>query len=90
MPIIASRVSVTTSPTVLTNPVNGSLADSISAVVKNTGGASVYLGGVNVQSTDGLELAPGEIMNVDLMAGDILYGVTASGTVIVAVMKLRQ
>lgn len=90
MPIISSRVSVTTSPTVLSNPIYGSLSDPISAVVKNIGGASVYLGGFAVASTDGLELAPGETMNVDLMAGDILYGVTASGTVIVSVLKLRQ
>lgn len=90
MPIISARVSVTTAATILSNPVNGSLADSISAVVKNTGGASVYLGGATVTSAAGLELAPGETLNVDLMAGDVLYGITASGTVTVSVMKLRQ
>lgn len=90
MPILSTRVSVGTSPTILSNPVNGSLTDPISVVVKNIGGASVYLGGAAVQSTDGLELAAGETLAVDLMGGDVLYAVTASGTVSVAVMKLRQ
>lgn len=90
MPIVSVRVTVTTSPTVLSNPVYGSAGDPISVVVKNIGGASVYLGGAAVQSTDGLELAAGETLAVDLLAGDVLYAVAATGTVSVAVMKLRQ
>jgi hypothetical protein len=90
MPIISSRVSVTASATVLSDPVRGSLGDPIGCVVKNTGGSSIYLGGSGVTSAAGLELAPGETLNVELMGGDVLYGVTAAGTVIVSVMKLRQ
>lgn len=90
MPIVSTRVTVTTSPTVLSDPVYGSLADPIGAVVKNIGGSSVFLGGAGVTAAAGLELAPGESLNVDLMAGDVLYGITASGTNAVAVMKFRQ
>lgn len=89
MPIISQRVSVTTSATLLSNPVNGAVLDTVACVVKNTGGASVYLGGPAVLTTDGLALAPGEILNVELMAGDLLYAISA-GTVEVSVMKLRQ
>lgn len=90
MPIISNRVSVTAAATSLSNPVGGSLGDPIGVIVKNTGGASIYLGGSGVTSAAGLELAPGETLNVELMGGDVLYGITASGTVIVSVLKLRQ
>jgi hypothetical protein len=29
-------------------------------------------------------------LNVDLQGGDVLYGITASGTVAVSVLKMRQ
>jgi hypothetical protein len=90
MPIISSRVSVTGTATVLSDPTRGSIGDPIGVVVKNTGGTSIYLGGSGVTSAAGLELAPGETLNIELMGGDVLYGITASGTVIVSIMKLRQ
>jgi hypothetical protein len=90
MPIISSRVTVAATATVLSDPVRGSLADPIGCIVKNTGGSSIYLGGSAVTSAAGLELAPGETLNVDLQGGDVLYGITSAGTVAVSVMKMRQ
>lgn len=90
MPIISSRVDVTSAAAVLTDPAHGSIGDPIGCVVKNTGGTSIFLGGAGVTAAAGLELAPGESLNLDLMGGDVLYGITASGTVTVSVLKMRQ
>lgn len=92
MPIISNRVTVTASATLVVDTFRGdnSFRDSTSSSVKNAGGASVFLGGAAVTAAGGFELAPGQIMTIDHVAGDDLYGITASGTVVVHVMRLKQ
>lgn len=80
MPIIAGRVTVTASVTLILNPLNGSVTGPITAIVKNPGPSSVYLGGETVTAATGFELATGGTVDVELIAGDLLYGVTASGS----------
>ncbi len=80
MPIIAARVTVTSSPTLILNPLNGSVTGPITAIVKNPGSVSVFLGGEFVTASTGFELATGGTVDVELISGDLLYGVTSSST----------
>lgn len=90
MPIISSRVVVGNTPTLLINPVNGSVTGSITAIVKNAGPTSVFIGGEFVTAAQGFELAAGGTVDVDLIAGDLLYGITGSGTQEVQTIKLMS
>lgn len=77
-----TRVSVTTSATLVVNPVQsyaGILIRNLDAA------ASVYLGTVDVGDGDGFELKAGEIFDASIISSPI-YAVTASGTVSLAVM----
>lgn len=78
MPIIAARVTVTTSPTLLIDPMNGSVTGPVVAIVKNPGPTSIFIGGAGVTATTGLEVATGGTVDLDLISGDLLYGITAS------------
>lgn len=90
MPIIATRVTVTTSPTLLTDPRNGSTTGPITASLLNLGPEDVDLGGANVGVGAGYLLRAGGTFDVDLIAGDLLYGVGAAGTAVVCVLRLMQ
>lgn len=90
MPIISSRVTVTDTATQIVDPARGGVPDPISAVVKNAGGVSVFLGGAGVTAVAGYELVPGEAFNADLIAGDVLYGITAGGSAVLHVLRFRQ
>lgn len=90
MPIIAARVTIGVTPTLVINPLNGSVTGPITALVKNPGPTSVYLGGFDVTSTTGFELATGGTVDVELIAGDLLYAVTASSTQELQTIKLMS
>lgn len=90
MPIIASRVTVTAAATQVVDPIRGGVPDPISAVIKNAGAVTCYLGGAGVTPSDGYELFPGEPFNADLVAGDVLYAITASGSTTLHVLRFRQ
>ena len=90
MPIIASRVTVTGTATLLINPLQGSVTGPITALVKNPGPTSVYLGGEAVTATTGFELATGGTVDVELISGDLLYGITSGGSQELQTIKLMS
>lgn len=90
MPVLSSRVTVTSSATAVALTLRGSVPDNTSATIKNAGGVSVFLGGSGVTAGAGFELAPGDVFSADLRIGDDIYGITAAGTSEVHVMKFRQ
>jgi hypothetical protein len=90
MPIISSRVTVTTAVTLVVDPVRGGVPDPIAATIRNAGGVAVFLGGAGVTATEGYEVAPGGTIGLDLVAGDVLYAITASGESTLHVMRFRQ
>jgi hypothetical protein len=90
MPIISSRITVTDAATQVVDPTRGGVPDPISAVIKNAGATTCYLGGIGVTAAAGYELAPGEPFNADLVAGDVLYAITAAGSTTLHVMRFRQ
>lgn len=90
MPIIGSRVTVGTTPVVLLSPTYGSVGDPVTGSLLNLGAQDVDLGGATVTTGAGYLLRVGGTFDVDLISGDVLYGVTASGTSSICILKLRQ
>lgn len=90
MPIISSVVEITTTPSVVVNPIRGGIGDPTSALLHNSGGVDVFLGGDGVTAAAGFELAPGGSLTVELIAGDVLYAVTAAQAGQLNIMKFRQ
>lgn len=85
MAVTSSRVTVTTSATALV-PTDGSVA---SIVAHNKGSASIDIGGASITTGTGFELAAGEAFTMDLNPGEIPYGIAASGTVRVDVLRSK-
>lgn len=56
--------------------------------LKNTGAAVVAVGGSDVTATTGFEIAAGGEESFNLDAGETLYGIVASGTLVVEVLAL--
>lgn len=83
--ISASRVTVTTSATSIV----AAGSDTIGACVRNAGTASVYLGGSGVTTSTGYELPASDTLCMDLLNNETLYGIVASGTVEVHLVKNR-
>jgi len=90
MPIVSSRVTVTTDVTPIALTLRGDVPDNTTATLKNAGGVSVFLGGLAVTAADGFELAPGDVFSVDLNIGDDVHGITAAGSSVIHVMKMKQ
>lgn len=89
MPIIAQRIVVTTSPTVILTPLNGSVTGPITALVKNVGPNTVYIGGEFVTVAEGFSVGTGGVVDVELIHGDVLYGIVAPGDVSQEVQTIR-
>jgi hypothetical protein len=82
-------VSVGTTATLLTVAASGGGKDGSTILVQNpTGGVSVYLGGAGVTSSAyGYILAAGSNISIELNQDEALYGVVASSTQSVAVLR---
>ena len=90
MPIVGERLTVTTSPTQIIVPNHGSITGPITGSVLNLGPQDVDLGGPGVVAGAGYLLRVGGTFDLDLIHGDVLYGVTASATAVLCVLKLMQ
>lgn len=59
-----------------------------SIAVVNTGATSLYVGGPDVSSVNGVEIPEGGDFSIDLVGPtDVLYGRTASGSTTVAILQ---
>lgn len=87
MAVDAAQVSVGTTETELTGAQTDTVAGQ-SLVAINKGAASVFLGGTGVTTTTGFELAAGESVNVDVNQGEKLFGIVATGTQTVHVLRI--
>lgn len=88
MAIKTARVTVGTSATNLTpSPDAGGSAWAQSVMIRNSSDAtSLLVGGSDVTASTGFEVPPGETFTADLEA-DALFGVVASGSVVVHVLQ---
>lgn len=88
MAVLAASVTVATTATLLTGTDSGGVTSGQSILVKvPTGGATVYLGSSAVTTTVGFPVAAGEAYAFDLGANETLYGVVATGTQAVNVLR---
>jgi hypothetical protein len=91
VPIIGTRVTVTDSPTLIYVPRHGSAGDPRSGSILNLGPADIDLGGETVSTGAAYLFRKNATMDLDLLAGDELYGVAPSGqSAVVSILKLRQ
>lgn len=85
MAISAQLVEVTTSATLL-NSDNQSRVQSVLVSVPS-GGSTVYIGGPDVDTTDGFPVPAGASVSIDLSVKDDVYAVVASSTQDVNVLE---
>lgn len=90
MPILGGRTTVTTSATQVVVPNNGSIVGPVTASILNLGPNDCDLGGEFVTTGNGYLLRVGATFDVDLIHGDVLYAVTASGTTVLCHIRLMQ
>lgn len=83
MSVTSAAVSVGTTATAL-NPAD---ADAQAVLIQNKGTVEVFIGGSNVTTTIGAGLAAGAEKSMDLSAGEVVYGIVASGTADVRVFR---
>lgn len=89
MTVASSQITVTNAPTALASGQFGTAGVPVQVTVRNTHATvSVFLGPVGV-TTAGFELIAGAAETMDLIASDDLYGITASTSVRVDVLKTR-
>jgi hypothetical protein len=79
----SAQVTVGVTATVL---VAANIADQ-TAYLHNLGGGAVYIGDANVTTSNGYKLDNGDKLTVSVGDHEALYGVTASGTHVVGVLK---
>lgn len=79
----STRPAVTTSASKLVSSTNASLSDQRSVLVNNpSGGTTVYLGGADVSTSNGITLAAGANLPLTLGYADDLWVVAAGSTTI--------
>jgi len=86
MPVSAKRVTVAATATILVGPEG----DGFGCVVKNLSSntLTVWVGGSDVNtSTLGFPLEPGEALPFDVEGGEVLYGIVASSTANVHIIR---
>jgi hypothetical protein len=90
MAVVGAQVSVGVAATLLTAVEADAISGSAVTVRVPSGGSTVYLGGATVDDTGanaGFAVASGEALSIDLDPGESLYGVVASGSQTVHVLR---
>lgn len=87
MAVTHERVTVATTATVISTAAND--RDGHSVCVQNpAGGATVYIGGSGVTTSSyGVALGESSDISIDLLQGEVLYGIVASSTQTVNVLR---
>ena len=87
MAITHNIVTVGATATVISTAVNDREGHSV-CVQNPSASTTVYIGGSGVTTTDyGVALAGGADISIDLLQGEILYGIVASSTQTVNVLR---
>lgn len=85
MSVEGAQVTVTTSPTLITSGVDSRVRGAI--LICNRGTAAIFLGGPAV-TTAGFQVDVGQAVPADVTTpADAIYGITASGTQRVDVLR---
>lgn len=84
MTIASAQVTVAATATIVVATVN---APTLVNVHVPTGGATVFVGPIGVATGTGLLVPAGTTRDVQLWPGDALYGIVASSTQAVSVLR---
>ena len=87
MAVSAERVTVGTDPTALNSSARGNRSGS-GILLRNRGAASIFVGDADVTAATGYEVPAGDPLAVDLEEGEVVYAVTAAGTVDTHVLRV--
>lgn len=83
--VSSAQVTVTTTATLLVQ----ADTDGCRVVIHHSGGGSVYLGGADVTTSNGLQLMNADgFLELALPANAKLYGIASTGTEAVQVLKV--
>lgn len=77
MALKAAKVTITTTPTRINAPETDSVSGQSVTLTNPPGGATVYIGGQDVTTTDGFPLPSGGSIALELDAAEVAYAVTA-------------
>lgn len=84
--ITPGRTTVAVTATLIYTAATG----GATVLIRNAGTASVFLGGSTVTTATGFELLAGDTVTLPIGALDTVYGIVASGTVIVHSLETRR
>lgn len=84
MTIASAQVTVAATATIVVATVN---APTLVSVHVPTGGATVFVGPIGVATGTGLHIPAATTRDVQLWPGDALYGIVASSTQAVSVLR---
>lgn len=84
--ITAARVTVATTATLIYTAATG----GSTVLIRNAGSASVFLGPSGVTTAVGFELLAGDAVTLPVGPSDTVYGIVASGTVVVHTLETRR
>ena len=85
MAVVAAQVAVSTTPVKLSDDQG---RDGASLLVQAPAAAVLFVGGPGVTAAAGFPVPAGQSLSVDLASFDELFGVLASGTDTVAVLRV--
>ena len=86
MPVSTSQVSVGDTATLL-KAGSADVPESVTVFCPSGNGASVFIGGSDVSTSNGLELAAGASWQAIMDGGAALYGIVATGTETATVLQ---
>ena len=81
---------VTTTVARIPHPDGGHSDAPAGVMVHNLGASTVYIGGPDVTTANGYPIGAGEEVTVNLISGEIIYAIVASGTVSTRVLTTRN
>lgn len=84
MAIIHKRVTIGTTPTLITT---GTVGASWVTLHAPSGGNTIYIGDTDVTTSTGLELPKGALHTIWIAEADKLYGVVANSTEVIMVFS---
>lgn len=87
MAVGSAQVTVSTTAVKLSVAEADSRTGESVAITNTDASVTVYVGGAAVTASTGFPLLAGGSLSVDLDGGEALYGVTASGSVTVGVLR---
>jgi len=90
VPLRSSAVTISTVATFITSEGGSASASApVGVYLYNNGSTTIYVGGDDVTTSNGLPVVGTSMSTFYLFPGDALYGISASGTIAARVLKQR-